>query len=70
MKYKNNSRVTKTFYGVTFKPGETKDVNGYINDPNFIRIIDTVVRKSATTSGSTAKTTTKTDSKAEVKTNG
>jgi len=36
--YKNISCTTKTFYGVTFRPGEVKSVPGYINDPNFIRV--------------------------------
>lgn len=31
MFYKNTSYSNKTFYGVTFKPGETKEVDGYIN---------------------------------------
>ena len=35
MFYKNNSVVTKTFYGVTFKPGEIKEVPGYITYKNF-----------------------------------
>lgn len=38
MIYKNLSHATKTFYGVTFKPGEEKEVEGYINDTKFIRI--------------------------------
>lgn len=37
MFYKNTSTATKTFYGVTFKPGDTKDVPGYINDKGFVR---------------------------------
>lgn len=36
--YKNNSLSVKTFYGVTFRPGEEKPVPGYINSPKFIRI--------------------------------
>lgn len=36
MLYKNTSRITKTFYGVSVKPGETKDVAGYVNDPDFV----------------------------------
>lgn len=36
--YKNNSKVTKTFHGVTFKPGEVKECPGYINDVTFIRL--------------------------------
>lgn len=36
MFYKNTSCFAKTFYGVTFQPGETKEVSGYINDKFFI----------------------------------
>lgn len=32
MFYKNVSCSVKTFYGVTFNPGETKEVNQHIND--------------------------------------
>ena len=38
MFYKNTSMKPKTFHGVTFKPGEAKDVSKYINDPTFIRV--------------------------------
>jgi hypothetical protein len=38
MFYKNNSFVAKTFYGVTFQPGEIKDVPGYVNDRDFMRV--------------------------------
>lgn len=31
MFYKNTSYTAKTFYGVTFKPGETKEVDKQIN---------------------------------------
>ena len=41
MTYKNTSLATKTFYGVTFKPGEVHKVSGYINDPKFIRVSET-----------------------------
>lgn len=41
MRYKNTSLAKKTFWGVTFKAGETKEVSGYINDPTFIRMPDT-----------------------------
>ena len=37
MKYVNNSYATKTFYGVEFKPGDVKDVPGYINADGFFR---------------------------------
>lgn len=38
MYYRNTSRVLKTFQGVSFKPGETKEVSQYINDPMFVRV--------------------------------
>ena len=38
MVYRNNSFISKTFYGVTFLPGSIHDVKGYINDPNFVRL--------------------------------
>ena len=34
--YKNISSVTKTFHGVTFRPGEIKQVSNYINDKYFV----------------------------------
>lgn len=38
MFYKNTSNCTKTFHGVTFHPGEVKEVFGYINHPKFISV--------------------------------
>lgn len=38
LRYKNTSVTAKTFYGTTFKPGEEKDVPGYINHPKMVRI--------------------------------
>lgn len=38
MFYKNTSYITKTFYGVKFKPGEVKEVPDFINDPKMIRV--------------------------------
>ena len=35
--YKNHSHSVKTFHGVTFKPGETKEVPGVINHPLFVK---------------------------------
>lgn len=32
MVYKNYSCTAKTFYGVTLKPGETKEIDGVINN--------------------------------------
>lgn len=75
MIYKNLSRTTKTFYGVTFKPGEEHEVPGYINHPKFLRLAtfssepaeeqttskSTTEKKSETSKKSTTsyKTTTK-----------
>lgn len=68
MRYKNVSHGTKKFRGVTFKPGEIKSVNGFINDPKMIRIDEPEVKaQSTTTTKSAAKTG---DQKAEVKSNG
>jgi hypothetical protein len=36
MYYKNVSNCAKTFYGVNFNPGDTKEVPGYINDTHMI----------------------------------
>ena len=36
--YKNTSLSVKTFYGVTFNPGDIHTVSGYVNDPSMIRI--------------------------------
>ena len=36
--YKNIGTVTKEFYGVKFKPGDTKIVDNYINSPSFVRV--------------------------------
>lgn len=38
MLYKNISCSVKTFYGVEFKPGETKEVPGYINNRKMIAV--------------------------------
>ena len=41
MFYKNTSYSAKTFHGVTFRPGETKEVNDYINN-KFMILVDKV----------------------------
>lgn len=41
MRYFNSTRATKTFYGVTFKPGETHTVPGYINVDGFYPVTTT-----------------------------
>lgn len=40
MLYKNTSSIQKTFHGVTFQPGEIKEVPGYINDKRFVRVAE------------------------------
>lgn len=45
MKYKSFARIPKTYHGVTFNPGDTKDVNGYINDSRFVRVKEDDVKK-------------------------
>lgn len=37
MLYTNRSTITKTFHGVTLKPGETKEIFGTVNDPTMFR---------------------------------
>ena len=38
IKYKNISCSTKTFYGITFNPGDVKEVPGYVNAQGMARI--------------------------------
>lgn len=49
MYYKNTSVTVKTFYNVTFKPGEIKEVSGYINHPQMHRVFDQDVCSDART---------------------
>lgn len=72
MRYKNTSRIKKKFRGVEFKPGETKTVNGFINDPLMIRVDEPeVVSKKKTSTDSTATATTSAaGTNSEVKKNG
>lgn len=43
--YKNVSDSAKTFYGVTFKPGEVKEVPGYVNHRKMIRVDESALPK-------------------------
>ena len=78
MIYKNLSRATKTFYGVTFRPGDVHEVPGYINDPKFVKVFGvTLIPESAenvsssdSVSEPTAKRTRTKTTKEEVITNG
>lgn len=36
--YKNTSHSQMKFYGVVFKPGDVKEVPGYINHPKFVMV--------------------------------
>lgn len=47
MWYKNLSRLTVSFYGVTFKPGEVKQVPKAINHTKFIQVAAPVEVKPA-----------------------
>ena len=38
MLYRNNTYGTYKFYGVEFKPGDVKDVPGYITAVGFVRV--------------------------------
>ena len=38
IKYKNISFSAKTFYGVKFEPGDTKEVPGFIDSPSMVRV--------------------------------
>ena len=46
MLYRNISYSVKTFYGVTFEPGQVKEVPGYINNKDMI-VEETVPSQSA-----------------------
>jgi len=83
VRYRNISNSTLTFYGVTFAPGDVKDVPGAINAAQFIRTDEPVTEDAPENKADTkvaAKTTeekpatksTKTTSekKKEVKTDG
>lgn len=37
-RYKNTASVPLTFHGVTFQPGEEKEVKGYINHRRMVRV--------------------------------
>lgn len=44
MYYKNLSCIAKTFYGVTFQPGEIKEVDGIINDKMVVPVDDSATK--------------------------
>ena len=41
IRYRNLSVVSKSYYGVTFRPGEVKEVPGYIHSRYFEVVADT-----------------------------
>ena len=47
MYYKNVSFSVKTFHGVTFKPGETKEVDKYINSKFMVLVSEDECKKVA-----------------------
>lgn len=66
MFYKNISYSDKTFYGVTFKPGEVAEVPGYINDRQMI-VVPKPSKKQTTASDAPA--VTKKEDKKDTKSN-
>ena len=73
-RYMNASITSKTFYGVTFQPGESKDVPGYINDISMVRVPEIaesnvapkqISKKVTDTAEKSAETTTKKSNKEE-----
>lgn len=74
IKYKNTSLATRTFWGVTFKAGEVKEVPGWVNHPDFVRVPDNtpVSKQDAAVTQAKSSTPVKaenksTETKAEVK---
>lgn len=67
MIYKNISTFRKTFHGVTFNPGETKAVPGYINDMSFIRV-SSLPKEPPKGTGKANKQTSKPEKKVQAKT--
>lgn len=53
--YKNTSHSQMTFYGVVFKPGDVKEVPGYINHPKFARVTKPETKNIKSQSESTSK---------------
>lgn len=69
MIYKNVSNIVKTFYGVTFQPGDEHDVPGYINCPGFV-VMPTSTSTEGAKKSATSTKSTNTSTKKEVNTNG
>lgn len=70
MYYRNNSTSVKTFYGVTFQPGQVRSISTYIHDPDMVRVragSDTIVAPTTGTEGTTSNTSVSTTSAAVVK---
>ena len=56
MYYKNVSMSVKTFYGVTFKPGEIKEVKNYINHKFMVLVTESEAKKVTKASSTEEKT--------------
>lgn len=41
MRYKNCGNLVKTFFGITIKPGQTKDFPGFVSSQDMIRVYET-----------------------------
>ena len=61
--YQNIGASTKTFYGVTFKPGDIHQVSGFINNKYFIRVKPPVEEKPVETKVETKETKVETKEK-------
>lgn len=68
MLFKNVGSTTKTFFGVEIKPGEIKDVEGYINAKHFIRVDRKPQTKSAVSNNAEDKSADKQEDKSNSKT--
>ena len=66
MFYKNISYSEKTFYGVTFQPGEVAEVPGYVNDLQMI-VVPKPSKKQTTASDNAPAVTSKKDDKKDDK---
>lgn len=68
MFYKNISTSVKTFHGVTFKPGEIKEVSDYINH-RFMILSDKPTSSNMQQKPSSEKPKKQEENKSEVKEN-
>ena len=70
MKYINATNTVQTFYGVEFKPGDVKEVPGYINADGFFRADTLNIPEDTKTEPKEQVTTEPAEDKAEKSTKG